>query len=100
MVERIRLYKSNLERLIGLSGRKSGTVTAYNRVTEQMEEVHLGIYQSMKLKISGFVKVDERRYDGWSGKLPFYVYSCRSNKEKVFLLGYPEGYTETLRCSI
>ncbi len=102
MVAIIEWHDSNLESLIIKESKKTNSdkFLVYNRKTEEMENVNLSVYQRIKLKINSSVKVDERQYKGWTGKLPFYVYSCKVSGKKVYFIDYPHGYSGRLDCKL
>lgn len=101
MVEKADWDGSSLESLIGKTFiGKDKKVLAYNRKTDELEETKLSFYNALKLRVNGFVKVDDRQYENWSGKLPFYIYTCKVKGEKVFLLDYPHGFSSRLVCRL
>ncbi|MCL4398578.1 hypothetical protein M1137_02185 [Candidatus Parvarchaeota archaeon] len=100
MVEEVSWYNNGLDSLLGKTSKKGLKVQAYNRKTDLTEEVALDYLKLLKLKLNGFVKVDDRKYEGWSGSIPFYIYTCKSNGKKIFMLDYPHGYNERLDCKL
>ena len=52
-------------------------------------------YQILKLRLSGSVYIGDFKLPGWSGELPFYAFKC---DEHGFVVNYPEGHDEILRC--
>jgi hypothetical protein len=99
MVRKVFRADSKLDSIVGKTSSSGGNVIAYNRKTEQFEQINLELYNSIKLKLNGFVKVDERQYDGWSKKLPFYLYNCKVGGKQVYLLDYPHG-NDRLDCAL
>jgi hypothetical protein len=51
--------------------------------------------QIITLAIRGSILVDWLSFDGWKGKLPFYIINCSKHG---YQLSYPSGFHETLVC--
>ncbi len=100
MVKEIELYKDGLETLLDKTSKNGLKVRVYNRKTQEVEDISLSYLNSLKLKLKGFAKIGERQYEGWSGAIPFYVYTCKSNGKKIFMLDYPHGYEGRLDCKL
>jgi hypothetical protein len=106
MVEQAKWYNGGLENLLGKTYKEGLKVRAYDRYTGKIEEIELSSYlDALKLKLRGFVGIGERQYPGWSGSIPFYLYTCKLNdsngkKEKVLMIDYPHGYYERLDCKL
>lgn len=97
-MEKIDRYNNGLDTLLDKSFKKGFKVRAYNRKTQEIEDISLTYSGALKLRLKGFAKIGERQYEGWSGTIPFYVYTCKSNGKKVFMLDYPHGYEGRLDC--
>ncbi|MGC8533379.1 MAG: hypothetical protein ACP5MV_01980 [Candidatus Parvarchaeum sp.] len=100
MVKEIKQYTDSIESLLDKTSKKGLEVQVYNRKTEKIEDIHLDYLSALKLRLKGFAKIDERQYEGWSGTIPFYVYTCKSNGKKIFMLDYPHGYEGRLDCKL
>jgi hypothetical protein len=100
MVERVNWFNSDLESLLGETYKKGSKVKAYNRKTNDFEEIKLNYFKSLKLALRGFIAVGERRYADWTEAVDFYVYTCKVNDKKVFMLDYPHGYYGRLDCRL
>ena len=100
MVEKTSEQRSGLDSLLDKTSKKGLKVQAYNRVTEKVEEVTLDYLHSLRLKLSGSTEIGERRYEGWLGSIPFYIYTCKSKGKKIFMLDYPHGFEERLDCEL
>ncbi|MCL4362666.1 MAG: hypothetical protein OH338_02870 [Candidatus Parvarchaeota archaeon] len=100
MVKGRDLYDNGLETLLDKTSKNGLKVQAYNRKTQKIEDISLSYLSALKLKLNGFVKIGERQYEGWSGAIPFYIYTCKSNGKKIFMLDYPHGYEGRLDCKL
>lgn len=100
MVEAISYYNTGLETLLDKTSKNGLKVQAYNRKTQKIEDIHLSYLSSLKLKLKGFAKIGERQYEGWSGPIPFYIYTCKLNGKKIFMADYPHGYEGRLDCKL
>lgn len=101
MVQKAVWYNHNLDSLLNKTYKLGHNVKAYNKVTGEIEEIKLNYLKALKLAFTGIVEVGERRYNGWSGSIPFYIYSCRAKDgNKVFMLDYPHGYGNSLDCKL
>lgn len=70
-----------------------------NQYTNAKENVKLGLYQRLGLAIGKFsVKESNRRYEGWSGELPFYVFKYRikdgTNEKTLLMLDYKHSHDD------
>jgi len=70
---------------------------AINLYTGEIEEIRLNPVQRLILSLTGKLKIGMRKYPGWRGSLPFYLYKCPICGEHH--IDYPHGYTGYLRCS-
>ncbi len=68
----------------------------YNAYTHSFEKLELTPKQKLVLALTGKVKLEDREYSGWTGKLPFYAYKCKTDIGNVLLINYPRHYSETL----
>ncbi|MCL4397354.1 hypothetical protein M1494_03360 [Candidatus Parvarchaeota archaeon] len=100
MVEAVSWYNNGLETLLDKTSKNGLKVQAYNRKTKTVEDISLDYMSSLKLRLKGFVKIGERQYEGWKGPIPFYVYTCKLNGKKIFMMDYPHGYNEGLDCKL
>jgi hypothetical protein len=66
-----------------------------NAYTEKEEIINVSI---LKWLLAGTfaMKVDERKYEGWSGYNPFYLFYCE--KHRIWIIDYPHGYDFVLWC--
>ena len=69
---------------------------ALNVYTGEIEEIELNPIQKLILSLTGIVRIGFRKYPGWRGSLPFYLYKCQICGE--YHIDYPHGYTGYLRC--
>jgi hypothetical protein len=67
----------------------------FNSYTGDQEEIKIS---RIKLFFAKFfpMKIDERKYEGWSDYNPFYLFYCK--KHKTWLIDYPHGYNKVLWC--
>ncbi len=73
-------------------------IEVLNQYTDRKETVKLNLYQRIALVLGiGRVKESVRRYEGWSGSIPFYVFKYRINGETFLMLDYPHGYDRRFR---
>lgn len=100
MVERVSWYNNGIETLLDKTSKDGPIVQAYNRKTEKLETLSLDYLRAFRLKLKGFVKIDERQYEGWSGAIPFYLYTCKLEGKKIFMLDYPHGHVGRLDCRL
>ncbi len=73
-----------------------GFTRVYNRYTRSVEEVKLTLLNKISIALSDEAKVKDRTYPGWSGYLPFFVYTTATGGNKVMLLDYRHGYRKRL----
>ena len=71
---------------------KGKDVRVLNQYTNSSEMVKLDLYQRLALALGKYVKESERRYEGWSGSLPFYVFEFRAGERKYLMLDYSHGH--------
>jgi hypothetical protein len=100
MVKEVAWYDDGLETLLDKTYKRGCKVQAYNRKTEKLETISLGYLSALKLKLRGFTKIGERQYEGWSGLIPFYVYTYKLEGKKIFMTDYPHGYEGRLDCKL
>ena len=100
MVEKVNWYDNGLETLLDKTYKNGLKVQAYNRKIENLETLSLSYLTAFKLKLRGFAKIGERQYEGWSGPIPFYVYTFKLNGKKIFMTDYPHGYNDRLDCKL
>jgi hypothetical protein len=55
----------------------------------------LSLLRKLQLKILGHAYIGHRRYPGWKGALPFYVFRCPIHG---LVEDYPHGYSARLEC--
>jgi hypothetical protein len=55
----------------------------------------ISLLNRLKMQLSGFVYVGDRRRDGWRGPLPHYVFRCPVHG---LVESYPHGYDQRLEC--
>ena len=55
----------------------------------------LGPIGKLKLRLGFPVYLGHRRMPGWTGKLPFYAFTCEKHGVKV---NYPSGFRKRLIC--
>ena len=77
-------------------GKETKSRYGYNAYTHSLEKLELTPKQKLVLALTGKVNIGQREYSGWTGKLPFYAYKCKTDSGKVLLINYPRHYFETL----
>jgi len=55
----------------------------------------VGLFKKLKLKILGSVYIGHLQMEGWSTRMPFYLFRCVTHGLEV---GYPSGYSMNLLC--
>ncbi len=68
-----------------------GYTKVYNRHTNSVEEIKLTRLNRLSLALTGEVEVGERTYPGWTGYLPFFVYTGSIYGNKIKFLDYRHG---------
>jgi len=71
-------------------------VKAFNVYTKREETINLNILKWLELKLFGIAEIGRRRYPGWRGTLPFYIYKC--SKCGRLHIDYRHGYRGFLLC--
>jgi hypothetical protein len=79
---------------------RAGLTRVYNRYTCEVEDIKLGPLNKIGLAILGYTKVENRRYEGWTGENPFYAYKSKEGEQAIVLLDYPHGYAMRLDSGI
>jgi hypothetical protein len=68
----------------------------FNSYTEKDEEIDVcPLIKAFASVVP--TKVGERKYEGWKGNLPFYLFKC---KKHGWIIDYPHGYDFILRCPL
>jgi hypothetical protein len=95
MVKKGEWCNGALENLLSQTYREGLKVHAYHPGTNKIYEIELSSYlDALKLKLRGFVKPDERQYEGWSNSVPLYLYTDKiktsaGKKRAVFIIAEP-----------
>ena len=55
----------------------------------------ISLLNRLKMQLSGYVYVGDRRRDGWRGPLPHYAFRCPVHG---LVESYPHGYEQRLEC--
>lgn len=55
----------------------------------------LNLLQILILGVRGSILIDWISFEGWKGKLPFYIINC---PQHGYQLSYPNGFKKTLVC--
>ena len=55
----------------------------------------LSLVQRISQKILGYAYIDHLLLEGWTEKIPFYIFKCEKHD---FQLGYPHGHNMNLLC--
>jgi len=55
----------------------------------------ISLLNRLKMQLSGYLYVGEKRRDGWRGPLPHYVFECPVHG---LVESYPHGYGGRLEC--
>ena len=71
-------------------------VKAFNVYTRSEESLELTLSQWLMLRLFGIAYIGERRYPGWRGALPFYVFKCLDCGR--LHIDYPHGYKPFFLC--
>lgn len=61
---------------------------------QQMQN-SLGLIQRITQKIFGYAYIDHLLLEGWTEKIPFYIFKCEKHGLE---LGYPHGHNMNLLC--
>ena len=83
---------------------KGGVRYAYNRYTEDIEEVYLSPAKRIALAVRGETALNQRvyapkisgEYMPWSAPIQFYVYKSKENGRDVLLLDYRHSHAQRL----
>jgi len=55
----------------------------------------ISLLNRLKMQLSGYVYVGERKRDGWRSPLPHYAFECPVHG---LVESYPHGYDQRLEC--
>lgn len=86
-----------MHRYIGRRLGASQPKNFYEITPKLMQKIaeNLNLIEKLKLKIMGSIFLDNIRFEGWSGDLPFYLFKCGTHG---YELNYPSGYYMNLLC--
>ena len=84
----------------GYEGRRLGASQPknINEITPKLIKKileNLNPIEKLNLSISGYLFIDNIKFEGWSGELPFYLFKCKTHG---YELNYASGYVGNLLC--